>query len=754
VVGEPVELVLADDLKVGDAIVVKKGARVLGTILEGRESEKKRVEAHQLKIRADFLKAGDVRIKLRGEEAAAGKRNKKAMAAGAAALGVCGLLLASQKRYVFEEGTPVKAYVDEDVEVAGGSSNATFDGLGLALKRKGDLDGGIAESHEAIRLNPDLAGEHYNLGLELATKGDWDGAIVEFRKALHLNPNLVEAHGNLGIALGQKLDWDGAIVEFREVLRLNPNLAEAHFGLGTALENEEHWHDAIAEFRKAILLKPNYSEAHSNLGLTLQMKGDLDGAIAESREAVRLKPDNADAHRGLGGGLSIKGDIDGAIAEYREAIRLKPDDVWAHYNLGSTLEQKGDRQGALEEYEAALKLAPDNPGLKANCERLHAGLNGAALAATAQSRGSLPGELSGGTLAAPAQSRESLPSELSQAETAIEAAEAYEEFTSDEDEPPLPKKDAAEKEPQLRIGLSSADADLTRYIKKKPRDVRALLLQVCLDEVKGQVFPLGYAGRKITRAGMPAPERDPQETLDLILQIDPQNAEAYYREARYWGMLRVNLTPNHSFMRQADFAKASRFTRMAAERAPENVEYRETLATYLNAQGKAAEAMEALKTIQGANDPRYRLLIGETKISVPEGSAFDTDQVEQILPLAQEENLDFPALRLRAFLYPGPLSKVQEFYQQRWKDFRLQQAPGGDANNSKFAIFEWQGDTLQFSPQPVTEANTKKAQFLLVVGELTNLTKEAKGRLFWKELLGENPSDVACFIFMVNRRRF
>jgi hypothetical protein len=349
----------------------------------------------------------------------------------------------------------------------------------------------------------------------------------------------------------------------------------------------------------------------------------------------------------------------------------------------------------------------------------------------------------------------SLPDELHRAEAAIEAAEAYEEFTSDEDVPPLPKKNAAEKEPPLREGLSRADADLTRYLKKNPRDAHALLLQVRLDEVKGQVFPLGYDQGGITRRGMPGPERDPQETLDLILQIDPQNAEAYYRQARYWGMLRVNFTSNHKSMRQADFAKASRFARMAAERAPENVEYRETLATYLNAEGKAAEAMEALKPLQGANDPRCRLLIDETKISVPEGSVFDTDRVELLLPLAQDENLDFPALRLRAFLYPGPLSKVQEYYQQRWNDFRLQKKLGGDVNdNSTLALFEWQGDTLQFSPEPPTEANTKKAEFLLIVGELKNLTNAVKERLFWQELLDNNPSDVACLIIMVNRRRF
>jgi hypothetical protein len=506
VVGEPVELVLADDLKVGDAIVVKKGARVLGTVLEGKESEKKKTEAHQLKIRVDFLKAGDVRIKLRGEEAAAGKRNKTAMAAGAVALGVSGLLLASQKKYVFEEGTPVRAYVDEDVELAVVSSTTTLAGRGLS-------------------------------------------------------------------------------------------------------------------------------------------------------------------------------------------------------------------------------------DIKANDERPHAASNG-------------------GALAAPVQPQEALPSELNRAEAAIEAAEAFEEYASYDDMPPDAKKTMEEKGRELQLGLKKADADLALYIKKNPRDARALLLQVRLDEVKGQVFPLGIVRGKFSRAGMPGHERNPQETLDLIREIDPQSAEAYCLEARYWGMSRTTFNQNHLAIQYADFARAARFARTAVERAPENVEYREALAAYLNAEGKASEAMEALKPIQDAKDPRCRLLIDESKISVPEGSVFNTARQEHMLPVARDENLDFPALRVRAFLYPGPLSRVQEYYQQRWKDFRLQKAPGADVNSNSFAIFEWRGDTLEFSPQPPTDTNIKTAQFLLEVGELTNLTKGEKERLFGKESLDGNPSGVPCVIFMFDRRKF
>ena len=117
VVDQPVELVLSEDLKVLDYIVVKRGARVLGTIIAGKESEKKRAEAKVLAIRVDFLHSGDYRIRLRGDKIAEGKRNKDAMVAGTILFGISGLIAASGKHYVILEGTPLKAYVDQDIEL-------------------------------------------------------------------------------------------------------------------------------------------------------------------------------------------------------------------------------------------------------------------------------------------------------------------------------------------------------------------------------------------------------------------------------------------------------------------------------------------------------------------------------------------------------------------------------------------------------------------------------------------------------------
>jgi hypothetical protein len=70
-----------------------------------------------LAIRVDLLQVGVNRIALRGEKAAEGKRNKDAMVAGTIFFGVSGLIATSGKHYVIPEGAPLKAYVDQDIEL-------------------------------------------------------------------------------------------------------------------------------------------------------------------------------------------------------------------------------------------------------------------------------------------------------------------------------------------------------------------------------------------------------------------------------------------------------------------------------------------------------------------------------------------------------------------------------------------------------------------------------------------------------------
>jgi len=98
--GEPVELALAEDLKVGDVTVAKTGARALGEVVQAKRPDFWG-EAGEVSIRVHFLRVGDKKVEIRGAAGAAGT--------------VYVIIRGSQG--VIKTGTPVKAFVAADVEV-------------------------------------------------------------------------------------------------------------------------------------------------------------------------------------------------------------------------------------------------------------------------------------------------------------------------------------------------------------------------------------------------------------------------------------------------------------------------------------------------------------------------------------------------------------------------------------------------------------------------------------------------------------
>ena len=186
------------------------------------------------------------------------------------------------------------------------------------------LKGAAGVHQEAAGQNPQSAEAHISLGLALVRKGDWAGAIAEDWEAIRLDPNDAAAHQQLGSALMQKDDWSGAIAEEQEAVRLDASNADAHFDLGLALIHQKDWDDAVTEERAVINLRPDDAVAHCKLGLAYRRVGDYVKAGSEEREAIRLKPDLAEAHFILGVVLEWQGDLAGALAECQKATELDP----------------------------------------------------------------------------------------------------------------------------------------------------------------------------------------------------------------------------------------------------------------------------------------------------------------------------------------------------------------------------------------------------------------------------------------------
>ena len=112
---DPVELVLDEDIKVGDIIVAKRGDKALGKITHAKKAGMMG-KAGELSMRIEYLKVGDVRVKLRGKKSKEGESKENSTIVMAVLLSPI-ILIRKGKNIEIKEGTTFKVYVDEDVDI-------------------------------------------------------------------------------------------------------------------------------------------------------------------------------------------------------------------------------------------------------------------------------------------------------------------------------------------------------------------------------------------------------------------------------------------------------------------------------------------------------------------------------------------------------------------------------------------------------------------------------------------------------------
>jgi hypothetical protein len=115
--GDPVSLVLDQDLKLGDVAVIKAGAKAVGTITHSKKAGMMG-KAGELNMRLEYLIAGDGRVKLRGSKGKEGEGKEGATVALTVLFGPIGLIKHG-KNVEIKSGTPLLAYLDENYPIPG-----------------------------------------------------------------------------------------------------------------------------------------------------------------------------------------------------------------------------------------------------------------------------------------------------------------------------------------------------------------------------------------------------------------------------------------------------------------------------------------------------------------------------------------------------------------------------------------------------------------------------------------------------------
>jgi Flp pilus assembly protein TadD len=130
----------------------------------------------------------------------------------------------------------------------------------IISNRNGNFDGAMADSNEAVRLDPNNVNARALRAAGYVRKGDYDRALTDLQEARRLDPRSVLTANVFGFYYNAKGEYDRALTELNEAIRLNPNGMYAYKDRGISYEHKGEHDKALADFRKALSFDPEGKE--------------------------------------------------------------------------------------------------------------------------------------------------------------------------------------------------------------------------------------------------------------------------------------------------------------------------------------------------------------------------------------------------------------------------------------------------------------------------------------------------------------
>ena len=236
----------------------------------------------------------------------------------------------------------------------------------------------------ALAIDPELADAHMTLGMALVNLGQVDEGIVEIREAIRLEPDNGQAHQSLARAywVGRG-DFAAAIPEFERAIALNPEAGYSYLQLALLLAWEGQHTKAEEISRRAIDLQEQYISgnaglqivgAHSRLGYIFYLQGRYDEALKEyeremafinsSDHALRERT-NIELNVKVGSVYLRQGRIEDANRHFDRArkafdarVARGADDPATRYYIATMYAMRGDAEHAFESLERVARLQP------------------------------------------------------------------------------------------------------------------------------------------------------------------------------------------------------------------------------------------------------------------------------------------------------------------------------------------------------------------------------------------------------------
>ena len=185
------------------------------------------------------------------------------------------------------------------------NSARTHQALAHEFAERGNTKEAIDQYQEALKINPQLPGLHFELADMLRASGSQHAseAEAEYKAALQVNPRDEQAQCRLGEIAVQRNDLTEAEQLFTKAVELQPNDPEASIGLAKvqmALGKPEKAEPLLAH---ALQLDPTSAVAHFRLSAVYRQLGrpaDAQHEIEEYKKYKKMKEKLQEIYRNMG----------------------------------------------------------------------------------------------------------------------------------------------------------------------------------------------------------------------------------------------------------------------------------------------------------------------------------------------------------------------------------------------------------------------------------------------------------------------
>jgi len=175
-----------------------------------------------------------------------------------------------------------------------------------------------------ILVAPNSARVHQMMAHELAHQGHTEEAIANYREALKIDPNASGLHFELAEMLNaQASRRDEAEKEYQAALASNPRDEKSECKLGDIAAAQGNARAAVSYYEAALKLDPNDSDALVGLAKSDMTMNDPEKALPLLEQAAKLDPTNAVAHFRLSTLYRKTGRTDDANRELEDYQKYK-----------------------------------------------------------------------------------------------------------------------------------------------------------------------------------------------------------------------------------------------------------------------------------------------------------------------------------------------------------------------------------------------------------------------------------------------